>query len=221
MAPALQAGLNGIGICRNLPYALRHGPINEQGLSVPHLYTLQGIARIMDLLNHNHNPTITGFLHHTNLEQLIIELGLGADALTYSHKRFGKLGTFCLVERTWKFLSDYKLILNHDIRVPLRREGDRFIMAIMIENNTSITDLLAINRCQVHLQVTTISDVTSGDGLRISSNTIDGNYNSEQRHYYQWPYQPKPTVNCWRTWRQALRWHINDARYMLWIDENQ
>jgi hypothetical protein len=228
MAPAMQAGLNGCGICRNLPYALRHGPSKDQGLRVPHIYTLQGIARIMDLLNHNHSPNTTGFLHRANLDQLIIELGLGADALIYSHKCFGKLGTFwCLVERTWQFLSDYKLLLNHDIKVPFQREGDRFIMAIMSDNNTSINDLLAINRCRVHLQVTTISGVTSGNGLCISSSSIKGDHDSEWLHCYQWPYQPKPTPQCWSIWRKALRWYVHDAWNKLnqplgnWINEDK
>jgi hypothetical protein len=65
-------------------------------------------------------------------------------------------------------------------------------MAIMIDNNTAITELLALNHCRVYLQVTTILDVTSGDGLRISSSSIEGDHDSEQPHYYQWPYQPKP-----------------------------
>jgi hypothetical protein len=68
---------------------------------------------------------MTGFLHSANLEQLIIEvMGLGGiTTLEYSHKQYGKLPTFGLIERTWMLLSENNLHLNHDIIVTLQREG--------------------------------------------------------------------------------------------------
>jgi hypothetical protein len=70
MAPPIKSGLvHGAGICQNLPKALQHGPISHQGLKLPHIYTLQGIARLTKLLNHNHLKMITGFLHQAHLEQ--------------------------------------------------------------------------------------------------------------------------------------------------------
>jgi hypothetical protein len=216
MAPAIKLGLNGAAICKNLPKALCHGPISHQRLGLPHVYTLQGIARLTNLvLNHSHINTITGFLHRANLEQIIIEVGLGTTTLEYSHKRYGKLGTFCLIERTWKFLSEYNIHLSHDITVALQREGDALIMKKMVENNVSLTELQAINRCRLYLQVTTISDITNGDGIRVSDNALQGIYDHHRPHYYQWPYQPSPPTSCWTIWRRSLRRCLHDKKLVL------
>jgi hypothetical protein len=119
MAPAIQSGLNGADICCHIPKALQYGPMLHQGLKLPHIYTLQGIARLADLLiNHNHLQPITGFLHQANLEQMIVGMGLCTHILEYSNKRYGQLTTFSLPERTWKFLSDAHMILHHDVKHP-------------------------------------------------------------------------------------------------------
>jgi len=227
MAPAIKSGLNGAGICRHLPKALRHGPTSHQGLELPHIYTLQGIARLTDLLNHNHLKTITGFLHRANLEQLIVGAGLGTHTLDYSHKRYGKLATFGLLEQTWKFLSDNNMKLHHDITVPTRREGDELIMIKLVDNNVSITELLAVQRCQQFLQVSSISDITNGDGSRISDNAINGVFDRHRPHYYQWPYQPSPPPSDWTIWRRSLRRCIHDDKLILyhtlgkWTDNHE
>ena len=227
MAPAISSGLNGAGICRNLPKALRHGPTSYQGLELPHIYTIQGIARLTDLLNHNHIDTNTGFLHRASLEQMIVNAGLGPDLLEYSHKKYGQLATFSLMEQNWKFLSDNKIVLLHDIKMPTRREGDDFLMKIFVNHALTKPTLLAAQRCMQYLQVSTVSDITNGDGSRVSDNALAGNYDSQRPHYYQWPYQQKPPTADWTIWRRILRQCLHDEKLSLnhrighWTDQSE
>jgi hypothetical protein len=58
---------------------------------------------------------------------MIINARLGPTLLEYSHKKYGELATFGMMEQNWKFLSDYNIVLHHDIKVPKRREGDEFL----------------------------------------------------------------------------------------------
>ena len=68
MEPALTLGLNGIGICRHLPRVLLHGPTRTQGIGLPHIYFLQGIAHLEDIMTHTSQETLTGDLFRASLE---------------------------------------------------------------------------------------------------------------------------------------------------------
>jgi hypothetical protein len=89
----------------------------HQGLKLPHIYTLQGIACLTNLLNRNHLQTITGFLHQENLDQMLVSVDLRILNMEYSHKQYGQLATFGLLECAWRFLSEANIAFHHDVTV--------------------------------------------------------------------------------------------------------
>ena len=91
MAPALTVGLNGLGICRNLPRKLVYGPVEKQGLGLPHLYSLQGIVHVEDLILHTCLESLTGEMFVANLEQMIVDVAVGAGVLQMSFQDYGFL----------------------------------------------------------------------------------------------------------------------------------
>jgi hypothetical protein len=91
MAPALTVGLNGLGICRNLPRKLVYGPVEKQGLGLPHLYSLQGIVHVEDLILHTCLESLTGEMFVANLEQRIVDVSVGAEVLQTSFQDYGFL----------------------------------------------------------------------------------------------------------------------------------
>ena len=63
MAPILMYGLPALGICRYFPRKLVFAPIKYMGLGIPHLYTIQEIAKLKDIIHHTYKTTTTGDLY--------------------------------------------------------------------------------------------------------------------------------------------------------------
>jgi hypothetical protein len=75
IAPMLEAGLPRSGIQKKLARVLVHGPLDVQGLGIPHPHTTQLIQHIQAILRHGTRPTLTGHLLRCNMESLQLELG--------------------------------------------------------------------------------------------------------------------------------------------------
>jgi hypothetical protein len=79
MSPVLNYALPAMGVCRTFPRDLVFSPIKYAGLGIKHIYTLQEIARLKDILQHTYDNTTTGKLYRTSLEHLILEIGISTD----------------------------------------------------------------------------------------------------------------------------------------------
>jgi len=77
MKPALNAALPKMGLNRHFPRAVLHGPKSLQGLEIPHLFTLQSIEHLKQLINHQLHPDITTQLLEGTIESLYLQVGLG------------------------------------------------------------------------------------------------------------------------------------------------
>jgi hypothetical protein len=112
MAPVLQYGLPALGICRSFPRKLVFAPTKYMGLGLPHLYTIQEISRIKDILSHTYASTTTGYLYQTSLELLLLEIGMGTDLHLVSYELTSNLATNSLIKSTWQFLNSNNLAYN-------------------------------------------------------------------------------------------------------------
>jgi hypothetical protein len=68
MSPILNYALPAVGICRSFPRTIVFSPIKYLGLGIKHLYTLQEISRIKDILLHTYRDTTTGRLYRNTTE---------------------------------------------------------------------------------------------------------------------------------------------------------
>jgi hypothetical protein len=146
MAPALTVGLNGLGICWNLPHKLVYGPVEKQGLGLPHLRSLKGIVHVEDLILRTCLESLAGEMFAANLEQMIVDVGVGAEVLQTLMQDYGFLTPYTWMAHLWEFLEDSKLGLKHDIEVPLCCCHDQFLMPAFRRYFTK-SQLQAINRC--------------------------------------------------------------------------
>ncbi len=62
MFPILQYGLPAMGICRYIPRKLVFAPTKYMGLGMQHLYTVQEISRLKDIIDHTYKATTAGNL---------------------------------------------------------------------------------------------------------------------------------------------------------------
>ena len=136
MSPVLQGGLSCSGIVRTLPHTLVYGTTKYQGLGIPSLYTEQGIAHILKLLQHGHQPSITGDLLWASLQALQVELGISGFPLEQHFPRVGFLATdHCWVKHAWKFMSSSGFTIQSsalDPSLKLRRGNDSFLMELFL-----------------------------------------------------------------------------------------
>jgi hypothetical protein len=70
--------------------------------------------------------------------------------------------------------------------------------------------LFDINACHLHLQVTTLSDITDGSGMFIITEAIDGALLVDWFSPLKWPRQPVATNSQQNLWKHAI-----EAAYTL------
>jgi hypothetical protein len=165
MAPIFQYCLPALGVCRHFPQKLVYSTLDYLGLNIQHLFYLQEIARIKDIILHTFNDTLMGRLYRASMELFFLELGISPEKQGPPPSVMSLLTTPSLVQSTLIFLAQHNIVLKHSICYLPQREHDLFIMEGLISANISLNDLLACNHCRMYLQVAFLSDIVTGDGL--------------------------------------------------------
>jgi hypothetical protein len=119
MAPLLRYCLPALGICRNFPRKLFFSTYEYMGLYMQHLYTLQEIARLKDIIFHTFNETLTGNLYLSSLELLLLELGCST-LYPWTASLIDMLSTASLIKASWIFLHQHYITLKHNITLQLQ-----------------------------------------------------------------------------------------------------
>lgn len=209
MAPVLAAGLPNSSICRNFPRNVLYGSKDESGMGKTNLYVEEGTSKIAIIKENLHLPNMTGELLRLLIEQCKVELGLGGNLFTNDYATFGHLLPLSLIQFTWKFCAEYNIRLQEDTtsNLTLRRLNDLYLMEIFGHSGHffSKAELLKINRCRLHLRVTTLSDITTGYGNKINTLARQCIRDNTIPHFYLWPRQPRPGPASISLWRKALR----------------
>lgn len=144
MAPILQYCLPALGICRNFPRKLVFSTFDYYGINVKHLFVIQEIARVHDIIYHTFNDTLSGRLYQASLELFFIKLGIQPTTLRLQHYAIiDQLITPSLVKSTMLFLLQHNISLKHPARFLANRDGDQLIMEALLELDISPQDLIA------------------------------------------------------------------------------
>jgi hypothetical protein len=204
MAPLLQYFLPALGICRHFPRKLVYGTCDHMGLNLLHLFTLQEIALVKDILFHSFNDTLTGLLYVSSLELLLLELGCNAD-YQWPPDLINKLSTASLIRNSWKFLFTHGIVLKHDITLSPLRKRDQFIMEAYLSLDIPEAELVACNHCKMYLWALYLSDITNGDGLYVSDSAWNGNSEITPYKRRSWPHYGKPNRASWELWRKWVK----------------
>ena len=77
MSPILNAALPKMGLNRNFLRAVVHSPKMFQGLAIPHIFTMQNIQHIVNIINHQLNPDLTTDFHCATFESVYLFTGVG------------------------------------------------------------------------------------------------------------------------------------------------
>jgi len=174
-------------------------------MSLHHIYTLQGSAKLKLFLGHLRLQDRTGLLLHNDLTQLQLISGTGKLILNLPATDFPWIETGWLTS-LWAVITD----LNFKISYPnqwiptLPRAGDAYLMETFSNRRYSTTVMRTLNRCGLVLQVITISDISSADGLYILPTVKEGTKLNTRISKLEWPNQENPSKADWIIWRSSL-----------------
>ena len=209
MTPLLSTHLPKSGINRNFPRDILYGPVETQGLGVHNIFLTQGISHICDMVTHSwQTHSMTGDLINTCLEQLRLELGVGGNILSLNYDEYKHvLLTKSWVENTWKFISDYGIMIDLEIATPTpRRINDEPLMELVTKSKLlDKSDLTWFNKCRMFLKIFFVSDIVSSDGTKLRADILDGKPNGKSHSNLLWPKWGKPPATAWSIWRRTLR----------------
>jgi len=91
----------------------------------------------------------------------------------------------------WEFVTKTEITFNYPNQwvLSLSREGGVFLMQFFRRNGNHTKDMKILNRCQLFLQVMTLSDVVSANGKYILPEVKLGEPPHGRSSTLQWPLQ--------------------------------
>ena len=187
-----------LGINRQTPKAIIHGPATLGGLSFKHVYTEQGALHASLLLYHLRQPTTEqcNQMSQIMLSHLAIESGLSASPLSIDvpmhHLRNYLLPSF--LKTTWLYLhnigAEIKSSSIHALES--QRTHDIFLMDEFTSLEISGKDIRRLQRCRLFLKATRLGDITTFDGIRIHQSCLDGKPPCDRHQLKTYTKQKRP-----------------------------
>jgi hypothetical protein len=117
MRPAMSAGLAKSHICRSFPTSLLHAGAEELGAGLPHLFTVQCIARLSTLVYHSPGGSITSLLLRAAMDAALQEAGYGPYPWHPEVKSLLQAITKTWISTVMTFMADNCIDLHHNIRM--------------------------------------------------------------------------------------------------------
>jgi hypothetical protein len=214
MRPAMSTGLAKCHICRSFQTSLLHAGAEALGASLPHLFTVQGIARLSTLVSHSPGGSIMSLLLQAEMEEALQEAGCGPSPWHPEVK-----AVLQAIIKTWissvvTFMADTCIDLHHNIRMEVYSQKDSFIMEHFIKQGASSPELISMKQCPNFLRVSIMSEVALGCGSRILLRMYNGDA-SESDATNQWPIQPRPPKGAWTILKKYLGFMVTSQTTLV------
>jgi hypothetical protein len=158
------------------------------GIGFPHLGVKALVAMTNKLLMHYGCQTVTGRFLQTSLSLLFVEQGLSFQLLQESYEQFEFLVTHSWFKMLWKKLSKFGVrVVVANLPTEHPREGDQFIMQVLIKMGYTNKMLLCLNHVHVFLQVLFMSDIRTASGHKINPEVLSRRPPDEAGSSMRWP----------------------------------
>jgi hypothetical protein len=145
-------------VVRTIPVGSRTIDAGFFGVCLPHLGVEALITMANKLLMHYGCKMATGRFMHTSHALLFVELGLSFQPLQEQYKKFGNLVTRSWMKMLWEKLSMFNMyVIVADQPKEFPREGDQFIMQVLISAGYANKALRRLNILRVSLQLLFVS----------------------------------------------------------------
>jgi len=213
-APAPEAILPKLHLNRYTPRAILFASSQYGGLEIPEKYTDQGYFQLKLMVGHLKLKDEVGNLIMTLITHTQVQTGSAQPFFTLPYPTYHKWIDHTWVTSTWKFKHPAKLTI--DLENPwtpkLSRENDGASMEMALRYNFMATQLYILNLCRLHLQVTTLSDITDAAGRRLELDVIEGHRHTQRESTIDWPVIPPPPKAHWNLLRRFLQELTQDGQ---------
>ena len=206
-APAITATLQRMGVGKDLPLAVRFGPLAYQGLNVQNPYHLQVLAHLHCVLSVPSNSTLSvSKLLGASIESFQLELGFNAPLFLPSYSIWSPGITKSWIKSTWEMCAQHSITVDTTIpSMPLRRHHDDFLMVLFSRMIFSPAELARLNWCRLYLQVLSLSDIVTADGTFLITPAKECSYDPDlARSEFSWPQRPRPSGQSRALWKKAV-----------------
>jgi hypothetical protein len=201
---AVLAFLVAQGFNRHMPREVVFAPTLYQGLGLRHMYDMQGTDSTRLLIQElNQEGSMTQKMLLSSLDTIQLEAGIGKPILE-------NCKALAYIEWGWiPQIRDFLWHINGQIigatETPkIYRENDQYLMDSPIIEKLPRRDQIYIHRCRLHLQVETLSDITTSDGQHINEVWRHANTDKPSVSNVRWPRQNSPQKAVWKVWSKFL-----------------
>ncbi len=135
---------------------------------------------------------------------LLVELGMSFQPLQVNYKKYSYLVTHMWMKMLWEKLSMFEMtVIIPERSWKFPREGDQFIMQVLLCAGYGTEELRRLNRVRVSMQLLFMSDVLTASGNKISSEVLScrprGEAWSRMRRLNE-----QPTTSDMELWKNAM-----------------
>jgi hypothetical protein len=139
------------------------------GVGLPHLGVEALIAMLNKISMHYGCNTAVGRFMKASYSLFLVEMGLSLQPMQESYERYTYLLTHSWMKMIWEKVSMFGLkVVVAELQLKYPREGDHFIMQVLIELGFTKDKLWILNRVQVFLQVLFLLDLLTASGQKIN-----------------------------------------------------
>ena len=193
------------GIIRSAPRGVRQMSKGFYGAGCPHPGVECFVQQINKIQTHYGCKSSMGLKMSVSLELLIVELGISAQPLQESFKKYKSWVTWTWLVSVWEKCDMFNVLIEYNENfLKLPRERDQWIMQMFVAVGFSKDDLVRLNRVRLHQQVLFLSCV-----LGASGKTLDMKYMTPRQAEEKWSTltfpKEKPPRKDFTLWKLALR----------------
>jgi hypothetical protein len=170
---------------------------------LPHLFTVQGIARLSTLVSHSPVGSIMSLLLRAAMIADLQEAGCGPSQWHPEVKTILQAITKTWIGSVMTFMAENCIDLHHNIRMEVYSQKDSFLMDNFIKQGASPPELISMIQCRNFLRVSRMSEVESGCMSRILLRMYNGDA-PESDATNQWPIQPRLPKGAWTISKKYL-----------------
>jgi len=188
----LHQGLLAMGVNRNIPQAVIHGPRIFQRLNIPNLYSEQMITHIqMVIIFGLHTMDPTGALVRACSTLLQLELGVGSPLFQILPHHY-PCSTPTWLSSCWYYCVQWGIKITTDLPdiVP-QWKNNKELMQIFLRVGFWLDKLVVLNHCQLFLHVIFLSDICNG-AVTVVDNQFWSGEKPATHHVYHWLQTHKP-----------------------------
>jgi hypothetical protein len=181
------------GIVWSTPVGSRSVDVGFFGVGLPHLSVEALIAMSNKLLMHYGCDTATGRFMRISYSLLYLELRLLFQPIQEAYQKHGQLTIHSWVKMLWEKISLFEIhAVFADFPLQFPREGNQFIMQVLIRAGYTGEALQRLNRVRISLQVLFLSDVLTASGGQVSVDILSRWTKSKAWSTMRWPME-QPT----------------------------